>query len=142
MVCYIYCIQYTLVGLNMNKSTLLIAGVVTGLGVVLGYNFLGDDVEPVENQQSIKAERAQIKTQPVSSSSEIESVSIANDNKHDKNTAVVKENTVVRRAPPPPISATLSREVAHSSPHAHGHEVGSDDGQQRNAPPPPTGANQ
>ncbi|MCJ8320815.1 MAG: hypothetical protein MJK12_14345 [Colwellia sp.] len=125
----------------MNKTTLLTAGLVTGIVVALCYSFLGDDVESTQTQQPVKVEGVQVKEQSAPSSNETKAVDIVSENKDKLTTSVAEEPTYVRRAPPPPISSTKSTKVAHSSPQAHGHEEVSDD-QRRNAPPPPTGANQ
>ena len=126
----------------MNKLTLLIAGLTTGIIVVLGYSLLSDDVETVQNQTPMKIEAVPVKLQSVPLNNEVQSMNVSSDNKRKENTAVVEEIKQVRRAPPPPISGTVSREVAHSSPHEHGHEDYADVEQQRKSPPPPTGANQ
>jgi len=125
----------------MNKSTLLTAGLLTGIVVVLSYSFLGNDAELVQPQQPLKAKNVQIKEQPEPSSNKAKTVKVISDKTKELTASAAEKQAYERKAPPPPISSTKSTKVAHSNPQAHGHEETSD-GQQRNAPPPPTGANQ
>jgi hypothetical protein len=125
----------------MNKITLITAGIIASAVAVVGYSFLGDDVELAKGQQEVISESVQVKAPTVSSNT---AVTITSDKNSEQEKIVVDENSYVRAAPPPPISSPHhsndTKDSGYTSPKAHGHEEVSDN-QKKNAPPPPRGAN-
>jgi hypothetical protein len=119
----------------MNKTTLLIVGLVAGIAVI-GYSALSGNEESAKSQPSIEAAPIELVSSPDKEIGVNKQV-----NSQDDNTAAISnDDTYVRSAPPPPLSARHSRDNRNNTPQAHGHEEVSDN-QKKNAPPPPTGAN-
>jgi len=140
MICYLDCIQYTFVRFKMNKTTLLVTGLIAGLGVAFSYGYLNSDVEAVTSQEQLTVDAFQAKEQSVSSGHEDKAVAIARNSSTEQQTTSVDESSYVRTAPPPPISSNKTKDGRYTTPQAHGHEE-QHDNDEKNAPPPPRGAN-
>jgi len=128
----------------MNKITLITAGIIASAVAVVGYSFLGDDVELAKGQQEVISESAPVNAAKNSPNEVSQTVASTNDKNSEQEKVVVDENSFVRAAPPPPISSPHNsndtKDSGYTSPKAHGHEEVSDN-QKKNAPPPPRGAN-
>lgn len=119
----------------MNKTSLLAVSVIVGVISISSFIFKGNDVKSASEERAVAVKENEVKQE--TSLGDETNTAIIKSNASDN---VIAANNVTRQAPPPPISATRTRENQDSRPQAHGHEELSDT-HKENAPPP-AGVNQ